>query len=346
MNIKKLVLALSCASLMAVVQAADTDRHYPAPSTVSEQMAALVNAPAPALWYSDPKTLQDWEQMAGSYAKAAGEAASKTAADRGVKVESSKLAGVPVFTLTPKKIDENKKDKVIFYIHGGGYVLGHGVSGITEAIPMAAQNHYKVISVDYRMAPQHPFPAAIDDAFAAYKEVVKQYGAENIAVFGTSTGGAMTLILGLQAHAEGRQMMPAALIAGTPWADLDKIGDSYVVNEGVDNVLGTYDHLIRAAAQVYADGHDLKDPLISPVYASDSILKDFPPTLLVSGTRDLFLSNTVRMHTRLLANRAPTELIVYEAVSHAQYYFDTNAPETRQHYQFLDDFLARVWKQK
>ena len=89
-----------------------------------------------------------------------------------------------MFSLTPKKIDENKKDKVIFYIHGGGYVLGHGVSGITEAIPMAAQNHYKVISVDYRMAPQHPFPAAIDDAFAAYKEVVKQYGAENIAVFG------------------------------------------------------------------------------------------------------------------------------------------------------------------
>ena len=74
-------------------------------------------------------------------------------------------------------------------------------------------------------------------------------------------------------------------------------------------------------------------------------MKDFPPTLLVSGTRDLFLSNTVRMHTRLLANRAPEGLIVYEAVSHAQYYFDTNAAETRQHYQFLDDFLARVWKQ-
>ena len=91
----------------------------------------------------------------------------------------------------------------------------------------------------------------------------------------------MTLILGLQAHAEGRQMMPAALIAGTPWADLDKIGDSYVVNEGVDNVLGTYDHLIRAAAQVYADGHDLKDPLISPVYASDSIL--FKRSLDFSG---------------------------------------------------------------
>ena len=70
MNIKKLVLALSCISMMTVVQAADTDRHYPAPSTVSEQMAALVNAPVPALWYSDPKTLQDWEQMAGSRLRA------------------------------------------------------------------------------------------------------------------------------------------------------------------------------------------------------------------------------------------------------------------------------------
>lgn len=207
---------------------------------------------------------------------------------------------------------------------------------------MTAWNGYRSICVDYRMAPQHPFPAAIDDAFAAYKEVVKQYGAENVAVFGTSTGGAMVLILALQAHAAGVPM-PAALISGTPWADLDKVGDSYFVNAGVDNVLGNYDHMIKAAALAYANGHDMKDPLLSPVYADDEALKAFPPTLLISGTRDLFLSNTVRMHTRLLLNDAPSELIVYEALSHAQYYLNMQAPETRDHYRLMDDFLKRVW---
>ena len=344
MQLKRLVLTLSLLSVATFSQATSIDRHFPAPSTVSPDTAVLVNAPVPDLWQSEPKTIEDWERMAGTYAKAAGEAAAETAQNRGVKVEASKMAGVPVFTLTPKEINNNKKDKVIFYIHGGGYVLGHGISGITEAIPMAAQNHYKVICVDYRMAPQHPFPAAIDDAFSAYKEVVKQYGVKNVAVFGTSTGGAMTLILGLQAHAADKNLMPAALIAGTPWADMDKIGDSYVVNEGVDNVLGSYDHLIKAAARAYANGHSLKDPLISPVYAEDDVLKDFPPTLLISGTRDLFLSNTVRMHTRLLANRAPAELIVYEALSHAQYYFSPQSPEAIQHYRFLDDFLQKVWR--
>ena len=190
------------------------------------------------------------------------------------------------------------------------------------------------------MAPDHPFPAAIDDAFSVYKELVKEYGAENIAVFGTSTGGAMTLILSLQAHEAGISQ-PKALVSGTPWADLDKIGDSYFVNDGVDNVLGNYDHLIKAAAQAYANGADLKDPLLSPVYASDEALKNFPSTLLISGTRDLFLSNTVRMHKRLLLNDVNTDLVVYEALSHAQYYLNANAPETIEHYEIINKFLDK-----
>ena len=191
---------------------------------------------------------------------------------------------------------------------------------------MAAHNNYRVVAVDYRLAPKHPYPAAIDDAFAVYGELVKKYGAQNIAVLGTSTGGAMTLILALQCI-EGGVPVPGALMSGTPWSEMDKIGDSYVTNEGVDNILGTYDHLIKASAEVYADGADLKDPLISPIYAKGEELAQFPPTLLVTGTRDLFLSNTVRMHKLLLMNGAEAELLVYEALSHAQYYLVPDAPE-------------------
>ena len=339
----KLFLSISCLSLIAPSSVFAAGKYFPTPSTLSSSMAGTVSAPAPALWQIVPETTEQLQKMLDDRASVAGEAALKVAGDSGVKVEEMKSGNVPVFVLTPKNLSPATKDKVIFYIHGGGYILGKGVGGIIEAIPMAAQNGYKVICVDYRTAPKYPFPAAIDDAFAAYRETVKQYGAQNIVVFGTSTGGAMTLILALQAYAAGIPL-PAALISGTPWADIDKIGDSYFVNDGVDNVLGSYDHLIKTAAEVYVKGHDMRDPLISPVYADDSVLKHFPPTLLISGTRDLFLSNTVRMHTRLLLNKVHSELIVYEALSHAQYYLNPTAPETHQHYQLVGDFLNRIWE--
>lgn len=314
--------------------------NFCAPSTLSPEMVVTVNANTPPLWQAVPQNLNEWHNLADNFAKAGAANALALAKKYNVDISEGKVAGVRTFTLIPAKIDSEKKDKVILYIHGGGYVLGSGVGGTAEAIYLAGLHNYKIVCVDYRMAPDHPFPAAIDDAFSVYKELVKEYGAENIAVFGTSTGGAMTLILSLQAHEAGISQ-PKALVSGTPWADLDKIGDSYFVNDGVDNVLSNYDHLIKAAAQAYANGADLKDPLLSPVYASDEALKDFPSTLLISGTRDLFLSNTVRMHKRLLLNDVNTDLVVYEALSHAQYYLNANAPETIEHYEIINKFLDK-----
>ena len=314
--------------------------NFCAPSTLSPEMAVTVNANTPPLWQVVPQNINEWHNLADNFAKAGAANAFALAKKYNVDISEGKVAGVRTFTLTPVKVDTEKKDKVILYIHGGGYVLGSGVGGTAEAIYLSGLHNYKIVCVDYRLAPDHPFPAAIDDAFSVYKELVKEYGAENIAVFGTSTGGAMTLILSLQAHEAGISQ-PKALVSGTPWADLDKIGDSYFVNDGVDNVLGNYDHLIKAAAQAYANGADLKDPLLSPVYASDEALKDFPSTLLISGTRDLFLSNTVRMHKRLLLNDVNTDLVVYEALSHAQYYLNANAPETIEHYEIINKFLDK-----
>ena len=317
------------------------ERHFAAPSTVSPEMAVTVNAPASDLWLKDPGSAQAVSALAKRYAEAAGPATVKIAQDYGVDVKAETLDGVPVFKLTPKKTDPEKAGKVVFYIHGGGYILGHGISGIGEGALLAGLHGWPVVAVDYRMAPEYPYPAAIDDAFRAYQALIKTVGAANVAVFGTSTGGAMTLILGIQA-ARAHVPMPAALIAGTPWADLGKVGDSYVTNEDVDNVLGTYDGLIKRAAEVYAGNANMRDPLLSPVYAEDETLSQFPPTLLLSGTRDLFLSNTVRMHERLLNADAPAELIVYEALSHAQYYLNPKAPETATHYKHLDNFLRKT----
>ena len=201
---------------------------------------------------------------------------------------------------------------------------------------MAGIGKFRVVYADYRLAPDFPYPAAIDDAVSVYRGLLETTPAERIGVFGTSTGGAMTLILTLRARAEGLPL-PAAIAPGTPWTDLTKTGDSYFVNEGVDNVLISYDGWLSEAARVYAGGHDLKDPMLSPVYGDVS---NFPPTLLTSGTRDLFLSNTVRMHLKLRQAGVPADLIVFEGLSHAQYHMAL-MPEATFHFTELGRFFGR-----
>ena len=135
--------------------------------------------------------------------------------------------------------------------------------------------------------------------------------------------------------------LPGALMAGTPWTDLTKTGDSYFTNEFVDNVLGSYDGSLEAGAKLYAGTHDLKEPLISPIYGD---LSGFPPTVLLSGTRDLFLSNTVRAHQKLLQSGVHADLLVFEGQSHADY-LHHDSPECaialREVAQFFDRNLDR-----
>lgn len=314
-------------------------------SDLSPEMSAAVSAPLSNYWLQKPQTLEDWEKLQNDYVNTAGPNNLKLVKTFGVQIFEEKMNGVPVFMLVPKHLRKGAENKIILYFHGGGYILGHGRSGLGEAIQMAGREGYKLVCVDYRMAPQHPFPAAIEDGLAVYKALIAQYSPKDIAVFGTSTGGGMSLILPIQAY-QHKLPMPGAVIAGTPWSEISKKGDSYFVNDKVDNILGSYDGLIDAAAKVYANGQNYSNPLLSPVNAPDEVLKAFPPTLLISGTRDLFLSNTVRIHRNLLKNKTHAELIVHEALSHAQYYLVPNAPETKEHYQFMGDFLNRVWGNK
>src|SRR5262245_49112483 len=116
-----------------------------------------------------------------------------------------------------------------------------------------------------------------------------------MAIFGTSTGGGMTLAMILRAKAEGLAL-PAAIAPGTPWSDLTETGDSYKTNEWIDNVLVSYSGYLSHAARLYANGRDLKDPQLSPIYGD---FTGFPPAILTSGTRDLFLSLTVLTHRKL-----------------------------------------------
>lgn len=333
-------VALLGALLVAPSAALAAPRSFPTPQTVSPQLQQLIGAEPAPYWDIHPQSAAEWKDWVSSMAERAVQGLPSLREKLGVSVSPGNIGGVPVFIFTPKDLPEANRDRVLLNLHGGGYVLGPGEAGTQEAVLMAGIGKYRVIYVDYRLAPDFPYPAAIDDAMSVYRELLETTPADKIGVFGTSTGGGMTLILALRAGAEGLPL-PAALAAGTPWTDLTKTGDSYFTNEGVDNVLVSYEGWLGDAARVYAGEHDLKDPMLSPVYGDVS---GFPPTLLTSGTRDLFLSNTVRMHLKLREAGVPADLIVFEGMSHAQYHMLGDAPETQFHFQELGRFFNRWLK--
>ncbi len=343
MNIFHGILAAGLLVVMGMPAfAQDTGRHFPAPDTVSPQLKQMIDAAPPTYWNAHPGTTEEWKAWASSLAQEAVKGLPELREKLGVSVIRSEMGGVPVFIFTPEDLPEANRDRVLLNLHGGGYVLGAGESGTLEAVLMAGMGKFKVVYADYRMAPDFPWPAAIDDAIAVYRELLTTTAAESIGVFGTSTGGGMTLILAMRAREEGLPL-PAALAAGTPWTDLSKCGDTYATNEGVDNILVSYDGWLGDAARLYAAGHDLRDPMLSPVYGD---VKGFPPTMLTSGTRDLFLSNTVRMHLKLREAGVPADLMVFEGMSHAQYHMSADAPETQFHFREVGKFFDRYLKQR
>ena len=283
-------------------------RTIPVPDTVSPQMQAIIARPPDPSFNLVPKRPPSGRQGVEKAARDTVAGLPRLREALGVTVEPTTIAGVKAFIVTPKLIPSRNRDRVLLHLHGGSRVLDPGEAGTREAILMAGFGGFKVISVDYRMPPDFPYPAALDDAVAVYRELLKTADAKNIGIFGTSAGGSLTFTTVLRAKMEDLPM-PGAIAPGTPTVDLTKTGDSLFTNEMVDNVLGTQDGFIRATALLYANGHDLKDPLLSPIYGD---VHGFPPAILTSGTRDLYLSNTVRMHRKLRAAGVEAVLQVWE----------------------------------
>ena len=308
---------------------------------VSPQMQALIGAPYPPHFNAAPKDAAEWKELINRRAAPTIAAIPALKEKMGVTVEPVTIAGVKAFVVTPRSLPPANQKRLLMHIHGGGYVFGPGESALPEAIFLASFGGFKVVSVDYRMPPDFPYPAAMDDTMAVWKELVKTTPPKNMAVFGTSTGGAMTLSLVLRARTEGVPM-PGAIAPGTPWSDIARIGDTYETNEWIDNILVTWDGWLGRAALLYAGGRDLKDPQLSPIYGD---FTGFPPAILTSGTRDLFLSNTVRTHRKLRRAGVEADLNVYEGQSHAQYGLNPDAPETREAFtdiaRFFDGHLGR-----
>jgi len=341
-----LAMALGPASVSAALAQPLPPREIPArsvpvPLTVSPQMQKIIAAPLRQNWDVLPKTGEEWRATANAGAAVSIAALPGIRERLHVKVEPTTIDGVKAYVVTPDDIPPESRNRLLVHVHGGCYLLSPGEAATTEAVFMAGFGHFKVISVDYRMPPDAYFPAALDDAMTVWKAAVKMADPRNMAIFGTSAGGALTLEMVLRAKQEGLPL-PAAIAPGTPMSDVTKVGDSFNTNAMLDNVLVSPDGFCDAAAKFYAHGHDLADPLLSPVYGDYA---GFPPTILTTGTRDLLLNNTVRVHRKLRQAGVEAALQVYEGQSHAEYARDDTAPETREAFgeiaRFFDAHLGR-----
>ncbi|WP_245866045.1 alpha/beta hydrolase [Rhodococcoides kyotonense] len=242
--------------------------------------------------------------------------------------------GVPVFVVTPPNtsIDD---DRVFLDIHGGALIQGGGETCRLNGIATAGQVGARTWAVDYRMPPDHPYPAPLDDCVAAYRAVLREHHPSRVIIGGGSAGANLAAALILRARDEGLPL-PAAAVLLTPELDLTESGDTFQTNAAVD-IVGNQS--LMPVNRLYAGGHDLAHPYLSPLFAD--LKEGFPPTLLTAGTRDVFLSNAVRMHRALRAAEVPTELHVFEAAPHGGFF--GTAPEDALVDREVRQFVDKHW---
>jgi acetyl esterase/lipase len=338
-----LISIVSCFAFMAVASGQDQSENMqeiPVPAAASKELQAAIGSrswPDLSELPGAPTNTQEW--LAAIERADSGRSANiANVLDQfNVTLQRTEIAGVKIHRVTPANVSDAHQDRMFLYLHGGAYVFGNGDAGVFEAILIASRIGIPVISVDYRMPPHYPFPAAVDDATAVYHELLKTRSADSIIIGGTSAGGG--LALGTVHRLKHLDIpLPGAIYAGTPWSDLTKTGDTLFTNERTDRVLLSYDGVLGAAARLYARVDDMKDPLLSPVYGNFS---GFPPTILTTGTRDMFLSDAARTHRKLRGAGIIAELHVYEGLSHAGYLVSPNTPESLNMYGELGAFIDR-----
>jgi acetyl esterase/lipase len=258
------------------------------------------------------------------------------AREAGVTFAPQEIAGVKVTRLTPPRIAPEHAHHLFVHLHGGGFIVGAGLAGLLEAVRIAAFLKIPVLSIDYRMPPDHPAPAAMDDVAAVWSQLCGARPAEAIVLGGSSAGATLALVAALRMKELGL-MLPAALFLGTPVVDLAKRGDMRFINDGVDRTLVRWNQVAYPIA-LYVGEHSYDDPHISPIYGT---FDGFPPAYVVSGTRDLMLSDAVRVHRKLRQAGVDADLHVYEGLAHAEYALLDGTPEQREHHAELNAFIVR-----
>ncbi len=228
------------------------------------------------------------------------------------------IAGVACSEIT----GGDRRDVVVLYFFGGGHVVGSPEEDIVVTAPMAAGLGGRVVAPRYPLSPESPFPAALDVALTAYRGVLADYSADRIMVAGESAGGNLALATMLAARDEGLAL-PAGLALLSPWSDLGYTGDSHLTNR--DPSLPLSEGVLLQMANGYRGDRPADDPLVSPVHGD---FTGFPPTFISTGTRDLLLSDCVRVSSAMRSDGVDVTLRVWEGMWHV-FEFYRELPEAR-----------------
>jgi monoterpene epsilon-lactone hydrolase len=251
-------------------------------------------------------------------------------------ITETKLGGVQVLDIKPTNFDDN--GKVLVYTHGGAYTFGSANS--TVGIPVLVSNTtgLRVISVNYTVAPFSKWNQTTDEVVSLIQELIDNqgYSLDDIAMFGDSAGGGLVASSILKMRDEGLGM-PAAAVLWSPWLDLAGNGDSYFTLKNADPApYLSYDLFLKKAASAYADPADQRNPYVSAVYGNFS--KGYAPTLIQGGTREILLSDFVRLYQALDQSDIPIKLDIYEGMPHVhQYLYKT--PESKIALSKMNEFL-------
>jgi acetyl esterase/lipase len=312
---------------------AHVTRVVPLPGTISPEAQKVLARATPD--QGPPESLAERRAHTDADSARARAAWTKLCPNQLVETE---IAGVPVRIVTPDGMPEANRDEALLNLHGGGFNADSG--SYTESIPIAGYTKIKVVAVLYRLAPEHLFPAAVDDSVTVYKELLKTYKPGHIVIYGTSAGAILTAEVAVKIKQLGLPM-PAALGVFSGMGDFARDGDSV----SIYSLRGLSGHLDPPAGgphdPYYAGNTDPRDPVLSPIYAD---LRGLPPTLFVTSGRDLLLSGTINLHRAYLHAGVDASLVVFDALTHA-FWYDPNLPEAIEANHLMADFFLKQLNQ-
>lgn len=250
-----------------------------------------------------------------------------------VRGEAVDAGGVPAEWIVPPGADD---DRVILYLHGGGYTIGSINTHRALVAAVARSTGARALALDYRLAPEHPFPAAVEDATAAYRWLIDG-GARpaQIVVAGDSAGGGLTVAT-LLALRDAGDPLPAAGVCISPWVDLEGVGESMTAKADVDPIVQK-DGLVKMA-QAYLGGADPRTPLAAPLYAD---LRGLPPLLIQVGTSETLLDDATRLHARAQEAGVEVTLEPWEEMIHVWHFFGLTLPEAQQAIERIGAFVRQ-----
>ena len=260
-----------------------------------------------------------------------------------VDVADETIQGIPTRIVTPSDKPFDRKH-VLINLHGGGFTLCADACAMLESVPIASLGSYKVVSVNYRMAPEATHPAGVEDVATVYRELLKSYKPKNIGIYGCSAGGALTAETAAWLPAHGLPQPGAVGIFGAGAVRFGA-GDSAWIAAYID---GTFPPPARSGGMQpditrgYFGNADMADPIISPALHPDVVAK-FPPTLIITGTRAMDMSPAIYTNSQLLKAGVRSTLIVGEGMGHC-YIYQSNLPEARDAYQVIVNFFRENLK--